>query len=162
LTLPTLQGERVVLRPRRDEDADALAAILQEPEVAPWWGAWDADRVREDLGEGFVILVDGRVSGYLGFEEEDDPDYRHVSLDIFLASSARGRGYGRAALRLLVDHFVERGHHRFTIDPAVENEAAIRAYAAIGFKPVGVLRSYERRSDGAWHDNLLMDLLATD
>jgi aminoglycoside 6'-N-acetyltransferase len=54
----------------------------------------------------------------------------------------------------------DRGHHRLTIDPNVANEHAIRAYAKVGFRPVGVMRSYEKNADGTWHDNLLMDLLA--
>ena len=93
---------------------------------------------------------------------EDDPDYRQVAFDIFLAGSAQGRGLGREALRLAIDHFAARGHHRFTIDPAVANERAIRSYAAVGFRPVGVMRDYERGRDGRWHDNLLMDLLAAE
>jgi aminoglycoside 6'-N-acetyltransferase len=55
--------------------------------------------------------------------------------------------------------FEERGHHRLTIDPSAANERAIRAYTAIGFKPVGVMRRYERGPDGTFHDGLLMDLL---
>jgi RimJ/RimL family protein N-acetyltransferase len=43
---------------------------------------------------------------------------------------------------------------------AAGNARAIRAYAAVGFRPVGVLRAYERGADGTWHDGLLMDLLA--
>lgn len=54
----------------------------------------------------------------------------------------------------------ERGHPRITIDPAVANERAIRAYERIGFRQVGVMRSYERGADGTWHDGLPMDLLA--
>ena len=45
------------------------------------------------------------------------------------------------------------------IDPAVDNAAAIRSYTKVGFKPVGVMRRYERGADDSWHDNLLMDLL---
>ena len=30
----------------------------------------------------------------------------------------------------------------------------------VGFKPVGIMRSYERGMDGTFHDGLLMDLLA--
>ena len=56
----------------------------------------------------------------------------------------------------------ERGHHRFTIDPAAANARAIRAYEAVGFRPVGVLRRYERGPDGRWRDGLLMDLLAVE
>jgi aminoglycoside 6'-N-acetyltransferase len=55
--------------------------------------------------------------------------------------------------------FEERGHHRITIDPAAANEPAIRCYAKVGFRPVGIMRQYERGADGRFHDGLLMDLL---
>jgi aminoglycoside 6'-N-acetyltransferase len=91
------------------------------------------------------------------------PDYRHAGLDIVLARVHQGRGLGPAALRAAIDWLIaERGHHRFTIDPAVANERAIGAYTKVGFRPVGVMRCYERGADGDWHDNLLMDLLAED
>ncbi len=48
------------------------------------------------------------------------------------------------------------------IDPALANERAIRAYAAVGFRRVGILRRYERGPDGVWEDGLLMDLLAEE
>jgi aminoglycoside 6'-N-acetyltransferase len=58
--------------------------------------------------------------------------------------------------------FEVRGHHRIVIDPAAANARAIRAYSAVGFRPVGVMRAYERRPDGTWADGLLMDLLPDD
>ena len=91
---------------------------------------------------------------------EDDPDHRSAALDIVLAPPVQGRGLGPAALRAAIDWLVrERGHHRFTIDPAVANERAIRAYASVGFRRVGVMRRYERGADRTWHDNLLMELI---
>ena len=42
------------------------------------------------------------------------------------------------------------------------NEHAIRAYARVGFRPVGLMRDYERGPDGTYHDGMLMDLLAND
>jgi aminoglycoside 6'-N-acetyltransferase len=65
----------------------------------------------------------------------------------------------RTLARWLID---ERGHHRLTIDPALANEPAIRAYEAVGFKPVGVLRKYWRDPDGVWQDGLLLDLLSEE
>ncbi len=57
----------------------------------------------------------------------------------------------------------ERGHHRITIDPALANTRAIRAYEKVGFERVGVMRKAERDPDGGgWHDALLMQLLAED
>lgn len=52
--------------------------------------------------------------------------------------------------------------HQFVIDPAANNEAAIACYAMVGFKPVGVMRSYERSADGSWCDGLLMDMIHAD
>jgi aminoglycoside 6'-N-acetyltransferase len=165
---PTLKGERVTLRPVRAADADRLLEILHEPEVARWWGEHDAKRVREELIEPddvvvYAIEVGGDVVGSIQYYEETDPDYRHASVDLFLATDAQGQGLGSEAIRVLAGHlFVTRGHHRLTIDPAADNERAIRAYERVGFRPVGVMREYERGDDGTWHDGLLMDLLASE
>jgi aminoglycoside 6'-N-acetyltransferase len=49
-----------------------------------------------------------------------------------------------------------------TIDPAAANDRAIRAYEAVGFRRVGIMRAYERGVDGSWHDGVLMDLLVEE
>jgi hypothetical protein len=49
-----LRGERVALRPLVADDLGAVYAALQEPAVARWWGAFDADRIREELLESPV------------------------------------------------------------------------------------------------------------
>jgi aminoglycoside 6'-N-acetyltransferase len=163
-----LRGERVLIRPVEHRDRDRLTEILTEPEVARWWPGYDADRVQAELlddddSETLAIEVDGEVAGLVLVSEELDPDYRHAGLDITLATDYHGRGLGSEALRVVARHlFEERGHHRLTIDPAVHNERAIRAYERVGFKPVGVMRLYERGPDGTWHDGLLMDLLAAE
>ncbi|HMJ34693.1 MAG TPA: GNAT family protein [Baekduia sp.] len=160
--MAALRGDRVVLRRGGPEDVDALLRILAEPEVAEWWGRYTAAEVRAELPDSYVIVVDDVVAGWLQYTEETAPDYPHVGLDIVVTTRLRDQGHGREALRVIVRHFVARGHHRFTIDPSRDNERAIRAYAAIGFRPVGVLRSYERAPGGAWRDGLLMDLLADE
>ena len=89
--------------------------------------------------------------------------YRHAGMDIFLTTSRHGQGLGTDALRALARYlFDERGHHRLTIDPAADNDAAIRAYERGGFRRVGVMRQYERGPDGTWHDGLLMYMLRED
>ena len=129
------------------------------PGVREWWGT--DPTVEEE--NAFTIEVDGEIAGWLAFYEEEDPDYRHGGLDIFVAPAFQGRGLGREALTLAARWLLEeRGHHRLIIDPAAANERAIKAYAAIGFKPVGIMRRYERGPEGDWHDGLLMDLLAEE
>ena len=167
--LPTLRGGRVALRPLREGDVDWLADVIAQPHVARWWGPRAHDRayirsgLLEDVAAGaaFAIEVGGALAGWLGVEEQDEPDYRHASLDIFLAPALHGEGHGPAALRLAARWLIgERGHHRLTIDPAAANTRAIAVYSSLGFKPVGVMRAYERGPDGRWRDGLLMDLLA--
>jgi aminoglycoside 6'-N-acetyltransferase len=155
----------VTLRPVEATDADVLESILHEPAVARWWGDFDSAKVDLDLlswdeAETFAIELDGSVIGCLQWHEEATPEYRHAGLDIFLASEMQGRGLGREALLLAAGYlFTDRGHHRLVIDPRADNLRAIRAYERVGFRPVGVMRSYELGQDGAWHDGLLMDLL---
>ncbi|MBM7075996.1 MULTISPECIES: GNAT family N-acetyltransferase [Micromonospora] len=164
-----LRGRTVTLRPMAEADVPALAAIRATPEVRRWWRGDDdlAASVRADLADDtlavYAIEDAGRLVGAIQWYAETDPDYRHVSLDVFLDPAVRGTGLGGDAIRTLVRHLVdEYGHHRFTVDPAAANTAAIRAYAKVGFRPVGVMRRYERGADGRWHDALLMDLLAEE
>ncbi|MGH2905035.1 MAG: GNAT family N-acetyltransferase [Solirubrobacteraceae bacterium] len=154
----------MILRPLARGDEEELRRIHETPEVVRWWDAphegfpWD-----EPESTRLTIEVDGAVAGLVQYVEEDEPKYRHAGIDLFLDPALHGRGYGSEAVRRVVRVLIEeRGHHRITIDPAVENVAAIRAYEKAGFKPVGVMREAERDADGGgWHDALLMELLAT-
>jgi aminoglycoside 6'-N-acetyltransferase len=164
--LPVLHGRRVVLRPLRAEDRPILRAFLAEPGVARWWGTPGPDRAVDDLFDAsaqasFAIESDGVLAGSIQYTEENEPDYRHAGIDVFLGTAFQNRGLGSDAVRTLARHLFEaRGHHRLTIDPALANERAIRAYRRVGFRPVGVMRRYERGPDGTWHDGLLLDMLA--
>jgi aminoglycoside 6'-N-acetyltransferase len=165
-----IRGERVVLRPLTAGDRPRMREILAEPEVAArWLGTIGLDRTVDALftpEEGdavFTIQLDGAVIGGIQYGEESDPDYRHASIDVFVASAFHGRGLGTDAVRTLARYLIrDRGHHRVTIDPAADNERAIRSYEKAGFRPVGIMRAYERGPDGRFHDGLLMDLLADD
>ena len=151
-----IHGARVTRRPVGAADEPRLREILREPEVARWWGGDD----ELDDAPSFVIEVDGETAGAIQYWEEDDPEYRHAGIDIFVATAFQDRGLGPDAVRTLARHLFEvRGHHRLTIDPAAANARAIRAYERVGFKPVGVMRQYERGRDGTFHDGLLMDML---
>jgi aminoglycoside 6'-N-acetyltransferase len=165
--MTALRGAMVRLRPVVDTDIPELARIRETPEVHEHWSGGDdmVAAVKKDLAEpdstAYVIELDGRVVGWIQWQAEDDADYRHASMDIYLDPAVHGRGVGADALRTLARHLVvDHGHHRLEIDPAVDNAAAIRCYTKVGFRPVGVMRRAERGNDGTWHDSLLMDLLA--
>jgi aminoglycoside 6'-N-acetyltransferase len=165
---PTLRGDLVTLRPLRADDREALHEVLRDPSVVAVWDTRGPEVSTEELLAGepdwhvFAIEIDGEFAGSIqASEENDDPDYRHAGIDVFLSSRFQGRGAGTDAVRTVARWLIEeRGHHRLTIDPAADNARAIRTYEKVGFKPVGVMRQYERGVDGTFHDSLLMDLLA--
>ena len=163
-----LHGTATILREARQDDADRLAEILQKPAVARWWPIFDAEGLREALSTDggpvlYAIEVDGRVMGSVQYAEEPAPSYRHANIDIFLDPEVHGRGLGTDAIRTLARHlFHDKGHHRLVANPANENERAVKTFSRVGFRPVGVMRRYERDRSGDWHDCLLMDLLERD
>lgn len=164
-----LHGEAVVLRPPTPADIPRLARIRATPQVAAYWRG-GPDFTAEVAGDfnapgtrALVIEHAGRAVGQIQWTAEDDPDYRRAGIDVYLDPALHGRGLGADAVHALARHLTrEEGFHRLTIDPAADNVAAIRAYAKAGFRPVGVMRRYERGADGTWHDGLLMDLLAEE
>lgn len=165
--VPTLDGDLVRLRPMLAADRAALVAVLSDPSVVEWWDTRGAEHSADELIAGepgwfvWAIEADGEFAGSIQATEEDDPDYRHAGIDIFMSSDFQGRGYGTDAVRTVARWLLEeRGHHRLTIDPAAANARAIRTYEKVGFKPVGVMRRYERGVSREFHDGLLMDLLA--
>jgi len=167
-----LIGKRVRLRRVADADVPRLVEIEQEPSVAKWNIALEARELVGSSPDGadaittFAIETTedgGGIVGWIGAFEMLEPDYRHAGIDIFLTTSAQGRGIRTEAIRLVCRFlFDERAHHRITIDPAATNTRAIRAYEKVGFRRVGIMRQYERGPDGTFHDGVLMDLLATE
>jgi aminoglycoside 6'-N-acetyltransferase len=152
----------VALVPVAPEHTAELVRIRRTPEVFARWGEIDEGFPFDDPDAVvFAVLVEDRVRGLVQYSEEATPMYRHAGIDLFLDPEIHNHGIGREVVRRVAEHLVhERGHHRLVIDPAADNEAAIRCYAAVGFRRVGVMREYERGPDGTWHDGLLMDLLA--
>ncbi len=123
--------------------------------------------IQNDLNEAgstpFVIEHGGEVVGWIQWSSEEEPDYRHASIDVYVDPTVHGQGLGTDAVRTMARHLiVDHGHHRLEIDPAIDNYAAIRCYTKVGFRPVGIRRRSERGPDGSWHDGLLMDLLADE
>ena len=167
--VPTLHGELVVLRPIRPDDRDALVEVLADPSVVAVWDTRGPENSADEILAGdahwtpWAIEVDGEFAGSIQAAENDDEDYKSAGIDIFMHSRFQGRGLGTDAVRTLARYLIEvRGHHRLTIDPASDNARAIWTYEKVGFKPVGVMRRYERGVSGTYHDGLLMDMLADE
>jgi aminoglycoside 6'-N-acetyltransferase len=164
----SLRGERIELRPLAATDVPRLAELGADPSVARWWPEITDEKLlakaegRDDV-TAFAVEHEGEVIGLAHFYDPGDEEYEHAAIDLFVGAPHQGRGLGQDTVRTLARWLVsEHGHHRLTIDPALENERAIRCYEAVGFKRVGVLRRYWRAPDGEWKDGLLLDLLAEE
>ena len=167
-----LEGEFVSLRPAVEADVLALVAIRDTPEVRSRWRGDDLeqdtlDSIAEEGLHFMVVEVDDHgergVIGAIQWAEEEEPEYRHANVDMYLDPAMHNRGFGTDAVRVVCRHLFEvERHHRITIDPAADNAAAIRCYEKVGFRRVGIMREYERGADGTFHDGLLMELLEGD
>lgn len=164
-----LRGKNVRLRSINPTDRDRLLAIRRTEKVRSRWrgenldAQFDEDLLDDDLHQLVIETLKGEIIGMIQFEEEQDPDYRNASLDIYIDPASHRRGYAADAIRTLVNYLFDNlDHHRLTVDPATDNTAAIACYSKVGFKPVGTMRAHERQPDGSWTDALLMDILPSD
>jgi aminoglycoside 6'-N-acetyltransferase len=162
-------GSLTRLRAASEADVSELVRIRQTPEVhARWRGADIAADIRESIADEdlqFFTIEDlaGHIVGAIQWAANDDPDYPHVGIDLFVDPQVHGRGLGSDAIRTVCRYLVTDEHvHRFVIDPAADNAPAIRCYEKVGFRSVGIMRRYERGADGSLHDGLLMDMLADE
>jgi RimJ/RimL family protein N-acetyltransferase len=175
MTVPLLTGSRVVLRPPVEADVSARQALGLDPEIHRMFGG-SRDRLApytEEMARGWlsmmredphawVIDVGAGLIGELRLEKLDLLDKRATLAIGILDPAALGKGYGTEAIRLVLAHaFGALGLHRIGLRVLAYNERAIRCYQKCGF----VIEGRERESalvDGAWHDDVMMGILATD
>jgi len=161
--MPEIGGERVTLVPMEVGHAERLHAIRATPEVAAWWGPPEDDFPLGDepTATRFAIVADDEVEGLIQFSEENEPDYRHAEVDVYISPEHHGRGLGTDAIVAMCSHLMEvRGHHRVVLSVDTENERATRSYEKSGFRRVGVMRCSGRNyRTGGWSDEYFMELV---
>lgn len=169
-----LRGEKVTLRSVEREDLERLWRFCNDLEVELAGGGdppqpTSLERVRarfdREAGEGsrdktdFVIEADGECIGHCGLFHIDVAA-RHCELGITIGDKEYwGRGYGREAVRLLLDYaFRVRNLRRVWLEVHAANERAIRAYRACGFVEEGRMRGHVWLA-GRYVDNVIMGVL---
>ncbi|MEM8859902.1 MAG: GNAT family protein [Chloroflexota bacterium] len=164
-----LQGERVTLRAITEDDLESLWRFNNDLEVelagggdppmpqalARLQASYQAKLSHGDRdGTEFAIEADNLFIGHCALFRFDHVA-RTCELGITIGDrNFWGQGYGREAVRLLLDYgFRYHNLHRIFLSVNGNNERAIRAYNACGFVKEGQLRSH------VWHDNGYVDLL---
>ncbi|MFF0017567.1 GNAT family N-acetyltransferase [Streptomyces sp. NPDC005374] len=172
---PVLTGDRTVLRPFTEADAEVMAEIIEDPEVVRFTGAASGELTlerlrswygsRSDRSDRLDLAVTDRATGELVGEvvlHEVDSEARSCTFRTLIGPRGRGRGLGTEATRLIVGYGFERlGLHRIQLEAYSSNHRALRVYEKVGFVVEGIRREVEFR-DGEWVDEVLMAVLDRD
>jgi L-amino acid N-acyltransferase YncA len=121
----------------------------------PSWEAWDASHRRDCR----LVVRDG--ANLLGWAALTPVSGRCVyggvaDLSVYIATSARGRGVGRALLTSLIQESERQGIWTLQAGIFPENEPSLRLHRALGFRDVG-RRERIGKMNGAWRDVLLLE-----
>jgi aminoglycoside 6'-N-acetyltransferase len=144
------------LRPFTAADLPMMAGWLDAPHLRQWWGdpVEELALVTEDLGNPLmdqqIGLLGPRAFAYLQSypcqewgapQFEDRPEGSH-SVDMCVGpADMLGHGHGAAILRLYAETLIARGANDVLIDPAPDNERAVRCYRRAGFRDVAIRAS---------------------
>lgn len=156
LPTPTLDTERLRLRPFTDADADDLFALQSDAQVLRYWDSppW-TDRASvarfmakcrqmAENGSGARVVIertsDETFIGWCALNDWD-PDFRSASLGYCLQRSAWGHGYAtEAALALLRWALDTLDLNRIQSETDTRNVASARVLEKLGFEREGTLR----------------------
>jgi RimJ/RimL family protein N-acetyltransferase len=160
MDLPTLRDGDLALRPKTPDDADALTAACQDPEI-PRWTAVPSPYTRADA-ERFIVASEaeataGRTASLLAVDARDDrllgsfsvmeldraPGYGEIGY--WVAAEARGQGIAPRAVRLLTGWaHRELGLTRIEILAHPDNAPSCRVAEKAGFRSTGERRPCPR------------------
>ncbi|MBO0813185.1 MAG: GNAT family N-acetyltransferase [Microlunatus sp.] len=117
---------------------------------------------------GGLAIVDDQTAELLGDVSwlwqrwGPNVDSRNPMIGIWLRPQARGRGFGTAAQRCVVDLFFRHTSvNRIEAATDIENLPEQRALERAGFAKEGCVRGSQWR-DGAYHDSFLYSILRQD
>jgi RimJ/RimL family protein N-acetyltransferase len=169
-----LHDERLLLRPLRREDAEAVAAACADPDVqryipgmpdpytlehARTFIASAGRAIRE--GTRLPLAIVDAASGQLVGAIELRPG-EVGSIGYWISPAARRRGYATSALRLFSRWALEQGGvERLELTTHPGNVASQRVAENAGFVREGVLRAYTRFREGR-RDSVMFSLLPAD
>ncbi len=103
---------------------------------------------------------DGEAVGCIDLFEVD-PLHRRAGVGILIYEPAdRGKGYGLAALELLIGYAIDHlGLRQLYADVPESNLASRRLFLRAGFTESGHRRAWVRTEDGTYEDALFMQLI---
>lgn len=177
IDLPTevVRTERLVLRPYRPEDVEAVHRACQDPDIQRWTTVPSPYTEADALAFVTETTVTGRMEGrgLLTAMEADGQFVGSAGLHFtggvlgpgvgyWVAPWARGRGYAAEAARALADWALHHDAPRVHLSADVRNTASQAAALRAGFVREGVARAGLPYRDGTRGDAVLFSRLPED
>jgi RimJ/RimL family protein N-acetyltransferase len=176
LTTEVLHTERLVLRPHRPDDEDAVLRACQDPGIQRWITAVPVPYTRADArlfvtevapreraerrGMPVVVEAGGELAGSAGLHLREGRFGPEVGY--WIAPWARGRGYAAEAAAALADWALAHGAPRVHLVADVDNTASQAVAERAGFAREGVVRACLDDRDGSYRDAVLFGRVAGD
>jgi phosphinothricin acetyltransferase len=148
-----------VIRTAHAEDAAGIAAVYS-PYVTGSVASFEEDPPdavevarRMSLGYPWLVADEDGVVGYAyAGPHHARAGYRwSVTVSVYLAEAAQGRGLGRALYGELLPLLGRLGYVRAFAGITLPNAASVGLHRAVGFTPVGVYHAAGFKH-GVWHD----------
>lgn len=171
-----ITGQKIVLRPYRMDDAEAILYGASDPELRRLTGSHATFTLEQTQRyvERSMQPNDDRAGFIIAEPETMHPLGEVVILDIDSHNRSAGiritlfhtdylnKGYGSEAMRLMVDYgFRTLKLHRIMLEVFDFNPRAIKVYEKVGFQQEGVLRD-ALFYDGVYHSTIVMGILESE
>lgn len=99
-----------------------------------------------EVARPYAIYIDDKIVGFTMFafdEENEDPDDKYWLWRFMIDSSLQGKGYGKAALKEIIQYFKTNGADIITLSTKESNTTALSLYHKLGFKENGDMNDEE-------------------
>lgn len=177
----TLQSEKVIIRPYRQSDAQALFEAVNESRehIRPWLPFANAHQtieesrdwiihqqakilLREDMNFSLWDKGGEHFVGGIGLHPHNW-DIRYFEIGYWLRVSATGQGYTTAAVKLLTEYlFTQLQANRIEIRCDAQNTRSAAVAQRLGFVQEGRLRKNALTTSGTLRDTLIFSLTPED
>jgi RimJ/RimL family protein N-acetyltransferase len=169
-----MSPEPVRLRPLALSDIDHVMTWVNDPEITGNFAAFSGEPFTREQEKAYLERLlassadrvfsiehatDGRYLGQVGLHQIHGPSRVGRLACIVAARGEMGRGFGSAAIRLVLDRaFAAEKLHKVWLMCWKENVRARGIYSRIGFVEEGCLRE-EYLHRGVYHDMIRMSVL---
>ena len=141
---------RIELIPLSEENLqDCFALEVTEEQrqyIAPNADSWSTAKENDEVARPFAIYCDAKMVGFtmFAFEEDyEDPNDRYWLWRFMIDKNCQGKGYGTAALSVIIRYFRDHGANNIRLSTKETNAHALAMYHKAGFRNTGEMNDEE-------------------